>query len=70
MAIDTATAQASLKGSLGFSLPFWVHGSLSPWVYSAGNSNAWNSWIVGALIALFAACRLASPIQDGLAGST
>jgi hypothetical protein len=34
---------------------------VSPWVYGgAVNANAWNSWIVGALIALFALIRLSS----------
>lgn len=33
----------------------------SPWVYSTWHmSNAWNAWIVGGLIAIFAAIRVAS----------
>jgi len=35
---------------------------VSPWVYGAyTNPNAWNSWIVGAVIAILAASRLANP---------
>ena len=35
---------------------------VSPWVYGAAASpNAWNSWIVGALIFIFAATRLNRP---------
>ncbi len=40
---------------------------LSPWVYGAYMSpNAWNSWIVGAVIVIFAAIRLSSPATSGL----
>ncbi len=40
---------------------------LSPWIYSAyGNSNAWNSWIVGALIFLFSLVRLNRPTITSL----
>ncbi len=39
---------------------------VSPWVYGAfGNSNAWNSWIVGALIFVFALIRLNRPSATG-----
>ena len=35
---------------------------VSPWVYNAyHNGSAWNSWIVGAVIVLFAAIRFSSP---------
>ncbi len=35
---------------------------VSPWVYGAYTSpNAWNSWIVGAIIIIIAAIRLSSP---------
>ena len=40
---------------------------VSPWVYGAyGNTNAWNSWIVGALIFLFALIRMNQPAATGL----
>ncbi|HEX4135741.1 MAG TPA: SPW repeat protein [Bryobacteraceae bacterium] len=39
----------------------------SPWIYGAfANSNAWNSWIVGALIFLFARIRMNRPAETGL----
>ena len=35
---------------------------VSPWVYgAAGNGNAWNSWIVGAVIFLIALYRVTRP---------
>lgn len=35
---------------------------ISPWVYATfALPNAWNNWIVGALLIIFAAIRLASP---------
>jgi hypothetical protein len=40
---------------------------ISPWVYRTYMvSNAWNSWIVGALIVVFAASRLYNPMIRGL----
>jgi hypothetical protein len=40
---------------------------VSPWVYGApGNSAAWNSWIVGALIFLFALIRRSQPAATKL----
>lgn len=40
---------------------------VSPWVYGAyGTANAWNSWIVGALIFLFALMRRHRPAATGL----
>lgn len=39
----------------------------SPWVYGAyASPNAWNSWIVGALVFLFAAIRITSPRSTGV----
>lgn len=35
---------------------------ISPWVYSADHQgNAWNSWIVGAVIVILAASRMSNP---------
>jgi len=35
---------------------------VSPWVYTVWHlHNAWNAWIIGALIAIFAAIRVSSP---------
>jgi hypothetical protein len=40
---------------------------VSPWIYGAyGNSNAWNGWIVGALIFLFAWMRMKQPSKTNL----
>lgn len=37
---------------------------VSPWVYGAYSSpNAWNSWIIGAVIVILAAIRLASSVS-------
>src|SRR5579872_3324842 len=39
----------------------------SPWIYGAfTNSNAWNSWIVGALVFVFAMIRRHQPAETGL----
>jgi SPW repeat-containing protein len=40
---------------------------ISPWIYGAyGNSDAWNGWIVGALIVFLALIRLNRPTAIGL----
>lgn len=40
---------------------------ISPWVYGAYSvPSAWNSWIVGALIAIFAGSRIYNPSMRGL----
>lgn len=39
----------------------------SPWIFGAyGNSSAWNSWIVGALIVVFARMRMNQPAATRL----
>jgi hypothetical protein len=51
---------AKLSAAVNILLGAWLF--VSPWVYgAAGNGNAWNSWIVGAIIAIFAAIRYSSP---------
>ncbi len=53
-AARSATVIALLAG-------IWLF--VSPWVYGAAASpSAWNSWIVGALIFIFAATRLNRPL--------
>ena len=38
---------------------------VSPWVYgAAGSPNAWNSWIVGAVIFIVGAIRLSRPVYS------
>lgn len=50
------------KGASGIVLLAGIWLFVSPWVYGAYSTpNAWNSWIVGALIVLIAAVRLAGP---------
>lgn len=54
------TGVAKTAGTISLLAGIWLF--VSPWVYGAYMmSNAWNSWIVGALIAIFAVSRLGSP---------
>ncbi|HVW10733.1 MAG TPA: SPW repeat protein [Bryobacteraceae bacterium] len=39
---------------------------VSPWVYGASTQNAWNNWIVGALLFIFALIRLNSTNSAGM----
>lgn len=40
---------------------------LSPWVYGgSGSAGAWNGWIAGAVISLFALLRIIRPSATGL----
>lgn len=39
---------------------------VSPWVYGTTTQNAWNSWIVGALMFIFALTRLNSTNSAGM----
>jgi hypothetical protein len=51
---------ARVSAGINILLGIWVF--VSPWVYgAAGNASAWNSWIVGILVALFALIRMNSP---------
>ena len=62
MPTDTTVAAngARVTAGINFLIGIWVF--VSPWVYgAASNSNAWNSWIVGALVAIFALIRWSSP---------
>ena len=63
MANETTVNDGGLRATavLNILLGIWVF--VSPWVYgAASHSNAWNSWIVGALIAIFAIIRSANPL--------
>jgi len=55
---NVATANGiKLAAGLNFLVGLWLF--VSPWVYGAyTNPDAWNSWIVGAAIAILAAIRL------------
>ena len=56
-AVKTASTISLLAG-------IWLF--ISPWVYGAyATPNAWNSWMVGVLIMLFAAIRMRSPEARG-----
>src|SRR5690349_8511362 len=53
---------SAVKGTSSINLLAGIWLFLSPWVYRAYMMpDAWNSWIVGALIVLFAAIRVSSP---------
>ena len=50
---------SKLAAGINFLLGIWMF--ISPWVYgAAGTGSAWNSWIVGALIAIVAAFGLSN----------
>lgn len=52
--------KAKLSSAINLAAGIWLF--VSPWVYVAfHNTAAWNSWICGALIAIFAAIRIANP---------
>jgi hypothetical protein len=51
--------------SLAVVVGLWLF--LSPWIYGvSGNSSDWNSWIIGALIVIFAAMRRSHPAVTSL----
>ncbi len=55
-------SRSSLRATTGINIVLGAWLFISPWVYRAsGNLNAWNSWIFGVLIVLFAASRYSNP---------
>ena len=53
----------ALKSTATINLLAGIWLFISPWVYgSYMTSNAWNNWIVGALMVIFAVGRLSSPL--------
>jgi uncharacterized membrane protein len=55
-----AAGAAKATAVINLLIGIWVF--VSPWVYGASlNPDAWNSWVVGALIVIFAAIRIGSP---------
>lgn len=52
----------AVKTASLFVLLLGIYFFISPWIYGAGYS-AWNSWIVGALVVLFAAIRMSGPVM-------
>lgn len=58
---STATGLAKAASVICLLAGLWLF--VSPWVYGVyTNGNAWNSWIVGTLIALFGIARVARPV--------
>lgn len=64
------TDLGAVKTASGLNLLAGIWLFVSPWVYGAyTTANAWNSWIVGAVIVILAATRLARPTADTAAAS-
>ena len=58
---ETPVATDSSKLAAGINVLLGIWFFVSPWVYgAAGKGNAWNSWIVGALVVILAATRLSN----------
>ena len=54
----------TVKGASGLNLLAGIWLFVSAWVYGVYTlHNAWNSWIVGALIVILAAVRLSDPMR-------
>lgn len=67
MALDEIQMAGGNKAATGINLLAGIWLFVSPWVYGYDHAmNAWNGWIIGFLIALFAAVRLGSPMQSWL----
>jgi len=53
-------SSVALTSTINLLAGIWLF--VSPWVYGAyANPDAWNSWIIGAAIAILAAIRLGNP---------
>lgn len=62
MSIERAPGVGTAKAASVICLLAAIWLFVSPWVYGAfGNGNAWNSWIVGGFIFLFALIRISRP---------
>jgi uncharacterized membrane protein len=65
--LSIASPASKATAVINFLLGIWIF--VSPWVYgAAGNPNAWNSWIVGALIAILALARSSDPVRNRTLG--
>ena len=63
--VTTDTHPAAGASLVALLAGLWLF--VSPWIYGAyGNSNAWNNWIVGALIFIFGLARMNRPASTGL----
>jgi hypothetical protein len=57
------SATVKTASTIAFFAGLWLF--VSPWVYSAYQlPQAWNSWIVGFVIAVLAAIRIGNPFED------
>jgi hypothetical protein len=64
---DELTTTSGVRGTAGINLILGIWLFVSPWVYGAYTiGNAWNSWLVGVLVAIFAAFRISRPAIRGL----
>lgn len=54
-------SKGALRTTTGINIVFGIWLFLSPWFYGVLGSSAWNSWIFGALITIFAASRYGRP---------
>jgi hypothetical protein len=64
----TNTSSARTNGASIIALLAGIWFFISPWIYAAGSApNAWNNWIAGILIVLFAGMRMSYP--DSVAAS-
>ena len=62
MTLNQTTHQSSVTVTSTINLLAGIWLFVSPWVYGAyTNPNAWNGWILGAVIAILAAIRLSNP---------
>ena len=58
----------TVKGASGINVLAGIWLFVSAWVYGAYTlQNAWNNWIVGALIVILAAIRLSDPMKTAWA---
>ncbi len=60
--VDPAARMNSVRAASTIVLLAGIWFFVSPWVYGAyTNANAWNSWIVGAVLFIFGCIRVARP---------
>jgi hypothetical protein len=63
--MDSIHARSAARTASAINIVAGLWFFISPWVYGAyTNRDAWNSWIVGAIIAIFAAIQLGN--QTGI----
>lgn len=57
--LSVSSSGVRVASGINFLLGWWLF--VSPWVYGAsGRTDAWNSWIVGPVVALIGAIRYSS----------